>query len=177
MVKKQRKEDQPVEGFGTYYDRYVTWVTSLSSGKKVSFLFIGLLLIAVLSAVASVPFFTDEWYLWVQAVIGFPAGVILFAVLVGIAYNTSYKNTEFFELKERFSHNQRLRMVAISAVIIIIIFIFFGRYLPYGVGGTLVVAILLTIYNLMRRTPQEVALARQGIPDPRDVKKGDTDDL
>jgi len=172
---RRTNNEQSFEGFGTFYNRFVNYAVNLSSAQKRTQTILGVIIILVLSTLASIPFVKEEWFQWVQALVGFPAGVILFAILVGLVKTTKFGNSEIFLFKERNSHNQRIRAVAIFSVIVIIILIFVGKFLPYGVGGTLVVAMALTIYNLLRRTPEEISLGKQGIVDPRDIRKEEDD--
>lgn len=168
---KSSKEQPPIEGFGYFYDRFVSWVKDLSPAKRKSNLILGIVITVVLAGVSSIPLVKTDWYQWVQALVGLPAGFIFFGILVGIMTTTKVGNWEIFGFKARNSAAQRVKKLLVAIVILIIFFMLVGAYIPYGVGGTLMVAIALTIYNLLRRTPEEIALAKQGIIDPRDVKE------
>lgn len=168
---KSSKEQSPVEGFGYFYDRFVSWVEDLSPAKRKSNLILGIILTAILASISSISLVKADWYQWVQALVGLPAGFILFGILVGIMKTTKVGNWEVFGFKARNSAAQRVKKLIVAIVILIIFFMLVGAYIPYGVGGTLMVAIALTIYNLLRRTPEEIMLAKQGVVDPRDVKE------
>lgn len=168
---KSSKEQTPVEGFGYFYDRFVTWVENMSPAKRKSNLIVGIILTVLLAGVSSIPLVKADWYQWVQAFVGLPAGFILFGILVGIMKTTKVGEWNIMGFKARNSAAQRIKKLLVVIAILVIIFMLIGAYIPYGVGGTLMVAIALTIYNLLRRTPTEIALAKQGVIDPRDVKE------
>lgn len=171
---KKKTDDKPFEGFSYMYDRYVRWVTTITSGKRRSLFIVGLLIIAVLTTLGSLKLVDADWWVWVQTIVAFPAGIILFAILVGFEKTTTVGDWEISKFKEKYSHIQRIRNLAITFAIVAAALIIFGHYLPYGLGGAIMVAALLIGYNALRRTPNEVALATKGIIDPRDIQKDGT---
>lgn len=167
---KPAKDTSTYEGFGYFYNRLVSYVTEMTPAARKSKTVIGLIIVLALSVLASFPFIDAIWYKYVQTIIGFPAGVILFVILLGFKENTRMGQWKMFEYKANHSAIQRIRGMLIVVAVIILLLIFVGAYIPYGVGGTLIVAAALTIYNVLRRTPEEIAMAKQGIVDPRDIK-------
>lgn len=172
---KAKNEDTQFEGFGYFYDRFVNWVIAMPSKKRKSNLILGSIIVIVLTVLASIKFVPASWYIWVQTIIGLPAGIIFFGILVGLSKTTRVGEWSIFQFKANNSAAQRIKKLLIVIAIIVIFFILIGPILAnyYGVGGTLMTAIFLTVYNVLRRTPEEIALAKQGIPDPRDIIKGE----
>lgn len=170
---KPVKEESQYEGFGYFYDRFVNWVIAMPSNKRKSNLILGSIIVVVLTVLASLPLVDAPWYLWVQTIVGLPAGVIFFGILVGVSKTTRIGEWEIFQFKTNNSAAQRIKKLLVAIAVIIMIFILVSPYLSnyYGLGGTIITATFLTIYNLLRRTPEEIALAKQGIPDPRDMKE------
>lgn len=170
-------QEPTYEGFGYFYNKAVAYVKEMTPAARKSKFILGTILVVALSTVASLPLINASWYVYVQTLIGFPAGIILFLMLLGLKENTKMGEWKMFEYKANKSALQRIRGMLIAVALIALILIFAGQYIPYGVGGTLIVAGALTIYNILRRTPEEIALAKKGITDPRDMKvdeEGDT---
>lgn len=178
---KQKLRDQELGGFASMYDRYVNYVHSLSSSQRKSKLILAVVSIIVLaggsSALSFIPLFTSEWGIWVQTIIAFPAGILAFAIFIGIQKTTKMNSWKISDFKENYSHRQRIKRVSISLVVIVALLIAardFTQFIPYGLGGALMTALILTCYNLLRRTPQEIVFASQGIIDPRDINPDGT---
>jgi amino acid transporter len=166
--------DQSFDGFSSAYSRYVEYITDVTTSKRKTLLIVSLVVIALLTTIGSLPISEDQWWVWVSTVISFPAGIILFAVLVGLQKTTKIQNWELSNFKINNSHLQRIRKVAILAAIALALLILFGHYMPYGLGGAIVVAVILIGYNLIRRTTEEIILAHNGIIDPRDINANGT---
>lgn len=167
-----KKQESQYEGFGYFYDRFTNWVQAMPSSKRKINFATGLLAVVVLSAAASFNLIDATWYIWVQTAIGLPAGIILFAILVGIYKTTKINEWKIFKFKENNSAAQRVRKMLVVIALVIIFFLLVSPFLSnyYGLGGALMTATALIIYNILRRTPEEIALAKQGIIDPRDIK-------
>lgn len=170
---KQKDNSSQFEGFGYLYERFVNWVIAMPSAKRKLNLILGIITTVVLSTLASIKFVDADWYLWVQTIIGLPAGIILFCILIAVSKTTRIGGLSIFQFKANNSAAQRLRKLLVVIALVIILFLLVGPFLSqyYGIGGTLMTATFLTIYNLLRRTPEEIALAKQGIIDPRDIKQ------
>lgn len=178
---KQKARDQELGGFASMYDRYVNYVTSLSASQRKSKLILSIVVIVVLVGISSVlsfiPLFTSEWGTWVQTIIAFPAGILAFAIFIGIQKTTKMSSWKISSFKETYSHRQRIKRVSVSLVVVVAVLIVsrdFTELIPYGLGGALMTAVILTCYNLLRRTPEELVFASQGIIDPRDINADGT---
>lgn len=181
---KQKLKDQNFSGFTTMYDRYVEYVSSLTDSARRTKLILSIVVIVVLAAVSSVlpylPFWSadsfsgDSWGIWVQTIIAFPAGILFFAILVGLQKTTKIQEWKLSSFKEIYSHRQRIQRVAIGLVVLVAGLIFVGGVIPYGVGGIVMMGVILTAYNLLRRTPIEIKYAELGAIDPRDVNPDGT---
>lgn len=174
MSKIDKKEDRSFDGFSSMYKKYVEYITTISSKKRTMLLIWSLVLIAVLGTLGSLPLIDTSWWIWVQTIVAFPAGIILFALLVGMRETTQIKNWGISKFKANNSHLQRIKKVSISAAVITAIFIVSGQFLPYGFGGILVIAAILVGYATLMRTPEEIIMASKGIIDVRDIKKVET---
>lgn len=162
-------------GFEALLNRLYTFVDNLEPSKRKSY-GIGWLVIAILLAgVASVPL--GDNLRWVAAVVGWPAGVILFALALSLVRTTSIKNWGIFSYKERVPPKKRVSAVIIGLVIVAILLISVSRYAPLGVGGTVMIFAALLAYQIIRRTPEELALAAQGIPDPREFDEEEEEEV
>lgn len=170
---KPNKEETQYEGFGYFYDRFVNWVIAMPSNKRKTNLILGSIIVLILTTLASLPLIDASWYIWVQTILGFPAGVILFGILLGLSKTTRIGEWGIFQFKANNSAAQRIKKLLVVIAVVVIIFILLSPFLSnyYGLGGVIMTVIVLTIYNLFRRTPEEIALAKQGILDPRDLKE------
>lgn len=112
---------------------------------------------------------------WLPAIIGSPAGVILYLIGLGAVKRTSIGQWDVFHMRENYSFKQRLKRIVLWFAGYAVVFIPFGRYIPYGLGGSLLITLVMVALTVGRRTPHELELAKQGVPDPRDLQ--DIDDL
>ena len=131
---------------------------------------------AILIATSSVLFAFGWLGTWVPAIIGAPAGVILFVIGLGLVRRTRLGEWNIFEMRETYSFKQRMKRVLIWFVVYAVLFVPIGRYVPYGLGGAVLIILLLTALAVARRTPQELEWAKHGLPDPRDLAASDDDD-
>jgi uncharacterized membrane protein len=124
---------------------------------------------AVLITVASLPL--GDGLRWVSAIVGSPAGVIIFLLFIGIIHSTRLNDMMFFRIKETTPPRKRVPLVVVGLIIIAGTLIAGGGAVPIGVGGSIVVAISLGAYNIIRRSPEELAWAARGLPDPREIEE------
>lgn len=135
----------------------------------------------LLIAVSSVLFYlgangTLPWVgSWIPAIIGSPAGLILYVIGLGVVKRTDAGQWDVFQMREDYSFKQRLKRITLWFAIYAIIFIPFGKYIPYGLGGAMLITLVMIALTAGRRTAEEMLLAKQGLPDPRDLE--DIDDL
>lgn len=106
---------------------------------------------------------------WIPALIGSPSGVILYVIGLGVVKRTNIGQWDIFHMREDYSFKQRLKRITIWFAVYALVFIPSGRYIPYGLGGAILITLVLTALTTGRRTPEEILLAKQGLPDPRDL--------
>lgn len=144
-------------------------VTALSSGRAKNYVYIGLTVSTVLIVGSSLLYYFDLLGSWLPALIGAPAGVIIFLLTLGSLYRTKLGEWNIFQLRQSLSFRQRMRRILIGFGIYALVFIPLGSYVPYGVGGSLLICLSLGSIAVGRRTPEELRLAEEGLPDPRDI--------
>jgi len=171
FLKKQKADSDvaPVGGFEQTYSSFLSYVGKMTHGSRVGAVVISLTVAAILIVLASLPFLNLSY--WIYVLIGFPAGIIVFANLVALFHFTRIKDSSLFTYKDRVPPRRRMQTVAITAVGVVVVLILFGGTIPRGLGGTIVITLALLAYNLIRRTPEEVRLAQLGLPDPREIEK------
>jgi hypothetical protein len=167
---KQKKQAETVP-LNDVIEPFRQRVIGMSSQKVKTYTIIGLIVSAVLITGASLLYAMNILGSWVPATIGSPAGVILFLLALGFVYRNEEKEWSLFQMRERLSFRQRIRRVFIWLAIYAVIFIPFGRYIPYGLGGAILISLVMTCIVFCRRTPTELVLAQQGLPDPRDISE------
>lgn len=106
---------------------------------------------------------------WIPAIVGSPAGVILYLIGLGIVRRTDIGQWKLFQMREDFSFKQRMKKIVIGFALYALVFIPLGRYIPYGLGGAILITLVMSALTVARRTPEETLLAKQGLPDPRDL--------
>jgi hypothetical protein len=168
MVKKQKEAEQlPLEEL---YVSFKNRVTNMDHGKATTLAVVGLVLSGLLITASSVLYHYGILGSWLPALIGTPAGIILFLLGLGLVYrNSNINNWPVFQMRENLSFRQRTKRVIIWVIVYLVLFIPLGSYVPYGLGGSLIICLALTAVTTMRRTEEEFNLAQQGIPDPRDI--------
>jgi hypothetical protein len=167
---KQKKQAETVP-LNDVIEPFRQRVIGMSSQKVKTYTIIGLVVSAVLITGASLLYAMNILGSWVPATIGSPAGVILFLLALGFVYRNEEKEWSLFQMRERLSFRQRIRRIFIWLAIYAVIFIPFGRYIPYGLGGAILISLVMACIVFCRRTPTELALAQQGLPDPRDISE------
>lgn len=154
--------------------RFYDFVDGIAPEKRKLYLFGWLGIAVALIVAASIPL--GQSLRWVSATVGFPAGVILFMAALALIHTTRLKNASIFRLKEFVPPSRRVVLVIIGGVILIALLFMSSTWMPFGVGGALVIVGALTAFNTIRRSPTELELARQGIPDPRELDFDDDDE-
>lgn len=153
--------------FENYYGKVDSW--SSSSRKAKTFLLLGLIIASTALAVIFDP------PQWVQVAVGAPLGVGLFALFTGFTYlrNEGKRdaNSSYLSLREKHSPRQRVRQSAIATGVFLVISIGVQAVIPYLLGGVIALAYMLTIINYLRKTPEEIEMELEGIPDPRDEEE------
>lgn len=175
MAKKQKEPEQPIlldELVVSYRER----VLQMESGKAKTFAYGGIALSVVLISISSALYYFHILGSWVPALIGSPAGILLFLIGLGSLYRTKIGSWGIWRFREKYSYSQRVRRILIWFAIYALIFIPFGPFIPYGVGGAVLICLTLTAVVTARRSPEEYQLAVQGLPDPRDVAAAEAAD-
>lgn len=179
MAKKSRENPDkgvPVSkdwGFEYLFNNYLKVVGSWDSSKRKTTAIIALAVSALLLVVST--FLENILPNIVQALIAFPAAVSVFLVISAFVHFRRDEGEP--SAKDKKSSAQRFRTgMFIGAVVLVLVFLV-GRFIPYSVGGALLVTAVLFLYNYMRRTPEEIALAQAGLIDPRDLTEEELAEL
>ena len=168
---------QRVAGFDGLYNRFLDHYDEASPSTRRRDLILAILGAVILATLASLPLpDMAGWREVLQVVVGFPAGILTFGVIIAIGQYTRFSDLSVMGWKENHSFRSRVRTISIFGVIFAAALIVAQGTIPFGLGGTIVIALALLGYNLARRTPEEIELAKQGIPDPRDAKDTDGGD-
>lgn len=180
MSKKTRrlKKKDEVE-FAALDELYLTLAKRIDKvpvGKGKSTAITWAIIAVVLITLASVLFHFKWVGTWLPALIGTPAGVILYMIGWGVVRRTSVGEWEVFQMRENYSFKNRLKKVAFWFALYALIFVPLGQYVPYGLGGALLIILVLSAVAVARRTPQEMLWAKQGVPDPRDLEDAEDND-
>lgn len=130
-------------------------------------------IVAVILMAASSVLFHFNWVgTWIPAIIGAPAGLILYLMGLGLVKRTQMGEWSLFNLRETRSFKNRLKLIAIWFAVYVVVFIAVSQFIsvPYGVGGAVLITLFMTSLAVARRTSYELELAKQGLPDPRDLQ-------
>lgn len=152
-------------GFEDITTRFYSFVDNMGT-RKVVYGIIWFVIAAALMVAASLPLPAE--LRWVTPIVGIPAGIILFALGLGIVHSTKLRYWPLFNVKEKYTQRRRVVPTLFGVGAVVAVLITSGSFIPTGVGGAIMVATALTAYNVIRRTPYEVELAKKGIPDPRE---------
>jgi uncharacterized membrane protein (DUF485 family) len=178
FLKKEPKEVDPtVGGFDQLYSAFLHFYKNMEPGKKrtwvISSLIVALILILISSFAPLLlgSFISADIITWIAVLVGFPAGIIVFANCVIFIHFSRAKEWKLAQYKDTYPVSRRIRDAALTGVAVIAALIALGGAMPYGLGGTIVITLALFGYNLIRRTPEELRLAQLGLPDPRDFKE------
>lgn len=104
---------------------------------------------------------------YLKAAVGVPASVLLFLIGLGAAHK-QHLDRGTPTMKERYSHKQRLSRAGAGLVGLLIVSILSSNYIPYALGGVILLTGVFGLINLVRMTPLEQEMAREGVVDPRD---------
>lgn len=104
----------------------------------------------------------------VHVVLGAPMGFLLFLLGFAFIHLRNEAHPEKIRWKERYSPRQRIRISMIVIGVIIVVLIVSNNVIPAFTGGMISEALALGVYNFIRRTPEEIAIAESGEMDPRD---------
>lgn len=178
MAKKTRRSKKEEEEFVALDELFAALSRKIDAipvgkGKNAAITWgvISLLLIAVSSVL-----FHFNWVgTWVPALIGAPAGVLLYMIGLGVVKRTQLGEMDMFQMRDAHSFKQRLRRIALWFAIYAITFIPLGRYIPYGLGGAILVLLVMVSLTVGRRTQEELVWAKKGTPDPRDLIDAEED--
>lgn len=165
--KKNKGTSKDYLNYKDMYAKYKAWVLSLSSANlKKNMIISGIIVILLptISTVGNLFHFPQ----FITTTISLPAGFLLFAMLLAVAFLSEKKNPERLTLKERYSFNQRLKWVSIAGIVALSLLVFLGPKVPYAFGGIFAMAIGLLVYNGLQRTPSEIEYFDEGVMDPRD---------
>lgn len=172
---KQKKEAEPIP-FDELFVNYRAKVDGFTSSKAKNLTILGIIVAGVLIAASSVLYSLEILNSWIPALIGAPAGVLLFLIGLGVIYRTKVGEWNIFSMRERLSFRQRVRRILIWLGVYAVVFIPLGSYIPYGVGGAILISLALTCLAVARRSPQEIEWAKNGFPDPRDIAEAEEKD-
>lgn len=167
--KKEQGEDSQQEQTPTFasrvYEDYFTWTREADKSSVIK----RWLLIAVLSAVAItvatlIPFGGN----WVKAIIAFPAAVGVYAIAYGILERRAALGTKPHP-KDAYSPRKRRTIGLIAVAVILVSAFVMSNYLPYALGGSLIVGACLFFYDFIRLTPGELEVQKAGLVDVREL--------
>lgn len=105
---------------------------------------------------------------FVHVILGAPMGFLLFLLGLAFIHIRNEAHPEKIRWKERYSPRQRIRISMIVIGVMIVVLIVSTNVIPAFTGGMISEALALGIYNFIRRTPEEIAIAESGEMDPRD---------
>jgi len=182
--KKRRLKNKQEEDFSALDEMFLTIVKRIDKvpvgeGKRTAIKW-GIIA-SLLIAISSVLFYLNSINMlpvgtWIPAIIGAPAGVLLYMIGFGIMKRTSVGEWGVFQMREELSYKNRLKRIGIWFAGYALIFVPFGKYIPYGIGGAFLIVLVMTALATARRTSQEILWAKQGVPDPRDLEELDEKD-
>lgn len=167
FTKGKQKAKQPnVDYYKLMIGRYHTWLDSKTAGQQKKALILASIVTAVLVAASVIPL--PEEFRVLSALVGTPAGVILWFILAGLFRETSLNESWFARMKSNYSPAKRKRGVFVGLALFVIIIVFAGKYIPYGIGGVIAVVAALFCFYFLAKTDEEKKLDEYGLPDPRD---------
>lgn len=140
-----------------------------ASRKSIGFSVIGAVI--VISAVFGFLPIPD----YVHVAVGVPLAVaVLFCGLAFVHLRDKKKLAEdpdYLPLKTRNSPSQRMRFGIGALVAFVILSLTVKDFIPYILGGIFSINAVATVYNYIRRTPEEIEREANGEIDPRDVEE------
>lgn len=163
---KQAPKQPPVDYYKMMIGRYHAFLDNKTSAqKKQAFILWGVIALVLLGA-SVVPL--PEEFRVLSALVGTPAGVILWFLIAGLFRETKLKDSWLGTLKEAYSPAKRKRGMFVGLALFVIIVVFTSTWLPYGIGGILAVMFAMFGFYFLSKTDEEKKLDEYGLPDPRD---------
>lgn len=170
-VSKPKNEDEPISigvidpALDKFYKRVDE--TPDATRKTIGFTVVGaVIVISAVFAFIALPNY-------VHVAVGVPLAVALFGVGLSFIHLRDMKKREedpsYIPFKERNSPSQRMRYGITGLVGFLILSLTVKDLLPYIFGGILSINAVMTAYNYIRRTPEELERDANGEPDPRDA--------
>jgi Na+/proline symporter len=158
------KRSSPQSSNVNFYDSYLSWVENTDQSglfKRWGIFLVGSIALIIASSI--MPVGGD----YVKALIALPAAAFLFAIFLGVSH-WRHVETGTPTLKMKYSARRRRKIALVSVIVTLIFILSLSQYIPYALGGTILLTVLFILYDLIRVTPEEVVLDEAGIPDPRD---------
>lgn len=167
--KKDQGEDSQQEQTPTFfartYENYFTWAREADQSSVIK----RWVLIAVLAAVAiTAATFMPFGGNWVKAIIAFPAAIGVYAISYGILERRAARGTKPHP-KDAYSPRKRRTIGLIAVAVILVSAFIMSNYLPYALGGSLIVGACLFFYDFIRLTPGELEVQEAGLVDVREL--------
>lgn len=167
--RRKREDDHnqahEVSPMSALEEQFLKRIQGMSSSQRTTYTIVGALAGVALLVFASLPFFTLPQ--WAQTVIAFPAAIIFFLIISGFIHLREERKEVKFKEKHSFRARRSFGLYAGVGLIVIILVV--GTKIPYAVAGSLLVVGALLILNMLRRTPEELAIAEAGLTDVRDL--------
>lgn len=162
-------------GMEDLVSRLYTMVDAWDGRKRVVQGIVWFLIACVLMVAATLPL--PDFLNFVRPIVGIPAGVILFSLIISIIHVTSLRDKKLFLLRENYPQSRRVPVALVGLAILVFLTVASSSWLPSGCAGAILIAGVLGVVNIIRRTPYESQLALQGLIDPREyVEKEFVDD-
>lgn len=161
----------PLSAIDEVFDKFYTKVEEWPSNKRKSLTYTLLALIVAATAIAVLL----DPVRWIQVSVGVPLGVGLFAFFQGYTHLRANEKRDsdesFLSLREKKSPRQRVQIAAIATGVFIVVSIIVQSFIPYVLGGVVALAYMLSAISFLRKTPEEIEMEVNGIPDPRDAAR------
>lgn len=165
MADKEKKQE-PILNVEPWHTKFKEWSLQQEKNRTITLITIGLVISAVIIAgVTLIPVIPS----WAYPFLTFPIGIFLFLAGLHLSFKYEESKEDYVPLKTKWSFKKRLKMFSLFAVIFIAFVLGIRNYIPEALGGSITIAMLLTFYNAVRRSPEELQLDAAGIADPRDV--------
>lgn len=171
--KKKKSRGSAVPGLSGAADRYSLWVKDATSAQLARIWGTSLLIAVALLVVSELlPF--DSVY--VKAALSLPSALVFFFVGLGLAHKQHHKSGNA-TIKDKYMPAKRRNVAAVLLAVMIVFLVATASRIPYSLGGALMIASLLGILNLTRKTPEELAREEYDLPDPRDPAQQELPDI
>lgn len=154
--------------------RFYRFIDELEPGKRVGYALAWGFITVLLIVAASWPL--PEGYRFVSAIAGAPAGIITFLLILGFIRSTKLRDTQLVNIRSLQTPKQRIPLALGILLTTVIGLILVANYIPLGLGGVIIIVAVLSTFNILRRTPQELYWSGKGFPDPRELGLIDEDE-